>query len=453
MPASAVDVPRAGKDTPFEIRALQLTMLDVMAARYGFVPLPNELPQELEPESTESVLRRHLAHIRISGTVLDPEFRPSPALGESIKMDGVPLVVEVLDRYPPLLHCILCNGPKGEGYTICAGCWTTQTRFCQRMMLEILPDVDEAELALFKPLTRDQFTRAIRRAPRLEPTRRGYLHPQKEAARRKARAGTSLADQAARIDALGRAAAEPGITPRERRIRTRLHRAAIAAQPWNARDWFRGSALLSLDDAWLAELATADHDEEPPEDDGDDYPLEWLAEDWMDAPDHVELAETAGDPPVPHSNTAAGTAEHLEALHRNALFDAYRSARSRAYFEDGMDEYVAWLARQQIDRRDPETCGRARRRSPTTPIASAGTAGSTPSWADRPRCLPSPSIRSTPPSARAGDEGPPPAPTARLPRFSSPGWIRISLPAASAGRTSSGPRSRRRTTPGATRSS
>lgn len=344
MPESAVAPPRVETPTPPEIREQQLAKLEEVAARFGFEPLPNILPQELEAEPPESVLRAHLGHLHLSGTVLDPAFRPRPHLGEFMLLDGVPLVVDELDRYAPLQGCILCSGPKGEGYTICAGCWTTQTRFLERMMLDILPDVEERELSGFKPLTREQYTRAIRRAPRLEPRRRAVLHPGLEAIRRRTRAGVAQADRAARLDQLRAAAAALVLTPRERRVRTRLLRTAEAAAPWNAREWFRMSAFYTLDDVWLAELASAAADELVPVEDDDDYPVEWLAEDWMIAPDRVTFVSEIDDAVVPNSNTAAGTDEHLEALQRNELFDSYRSARSRSYFQDDLDEYITWLA-------------------------------------------------------------------------------------------------------------
>lgn len=343
MPASAVAVPGAEIETPPEIRVRQMEMLEEVAARFGFDPVPNETPQEAEPEPPETVLRRHLAHVELRGSVLDPESRARRTLASFIQMDGVPLVVEEVDRYAPLLRCILCGGSKGETYTICAGCWTTQTRYLERKMLSVLPDVNEQQLAGFKPLTPDQFRRAIRRAARLEPTRYGYLQPQLEAIRRKSRAAVVLADRAARLDALQAASEEPGITPRERRIRVRLLRAALAAQPWEAKDWFRGAALLSLDGVWLAELATAEADESELEEDDGEYPVEWLACDWMHAPDRAWFIDETDGQVVSETNTAAGTDEHLEALHRNALFDAYIEARRQRWFQEGLDEYISWL--------------------------------------------------------------------------------------------------------------
>jgi hypothetical protein len=362
MPASAVAEPRVEIQTPPEIRALQLAELEKAAAKYGFDPLPNELPQELEPEPAVTVLRRHLAHLRLRGSVLDPGFRPKPHLGEFMLLDGVPLVVDVLDRYAPLQGCILCSGPKGESYTICAGCWTTQSRFSEQMMLDVLPDVDESELTGFKPLTPEQFRRAIRRAPRLEPRRHGALQPGLEAIRRKARAAVAMADSAARLDALRAAVAEPGITPRQRRVRVRQLRAAEAAAPWSARDWFHKKASYSLDDVWLAVLATGEADADEHEEDDDDYPVEWLEEDWMTAPDRVTFVGELDHAVIPHSNTAAGGDEHLEALYRNALYDSYRSARARSYFQDGLDEYITWLAAELIARGGIPT--RLRARSP-----------------------------------------------------------------------------------------
>lgn len=111
----------------------------------GVDPIPNELPQDPEPDSQEVILRRHLSHLRIGGTVLDAEYVLRRSLAEFIAFDSVPLEVEELDRYAPLQNCVPCGGSKGERYTICTGCWTTQIRFSE-LMLSILPNVDERQL-------------------------------------------------------------------------------------------------------------------------------------------------------------------------------------------------------------------------------------------------------------------------------------------------------------------
>lgn len=343
MPATAVSVPVPQIETPPQIRALQLAKLAEVCARLDLDPTPNELPQDPEPESPEVVLRRHLSHLRIRGSILDLAFVPPRNLAQFVAIDGVPLEVVELDRYAPLQGCILCGGPKGESYTICAGCWTTQTRLYEREMLKLHPDVTEKQLAGFKALPHAQYVRAIRRAPRLERTRLGYLQPGLEAIRRRKREAVQAAHHAARIDALRAAIAEEGISRRERAARSRLLRAAQAATAWSAREWYRQAARLSLDDAWLAELAAAGLDEGIPQDDDDEYPVEWLAGDWMIAPDRVAFTGDSQDPLIANSNTAAGTDEHLDALQRNVLFDTYRSARARSWFQEGLEEYIAWL--------------------------------------------------------------------------------------------------------------
>lgn len=344
MPVSAPAAHPAGSPaTPLQIRSLQLAELERVAAAYGFDAMPNELPHEPEPEPAEAVLRRHLSHLRLEGTVLDPSHRPRPRLSETPALDGVPLVVEVLDRYPPLQHCILCTQPKGETYTICAGCYTTQMRFIERMLLEIRPDIDEATLRKHQALDHADYVRAIRRTPRLEPKRRGRLEPGVEAVRRTARRAVTAAERAARLDTLRAAAREEGLRPAERRRRMAALQAAEEAGPWSARAWYRDTAAYSLDDAWLALLAAGEAHEEEREP-GDDYPVEWLAADWLQAPDRVDFLEETAPPLVPSPNSAAGGPEHLAALERNALLDAYRAARARAPYEEGASPYVDWLA-------------------------------------------------------------------------------------------------------------
>jgi hypothetical protein len=65
--------------TPPEIRLLQFAELARVAAKYGFDPTPNEFPtDEPEPEPAEVALRRHLAHLTLAGSVLDPAYKPQP---------------------------------------------------------------------------------------------------------------------------------------------------------------------------------------------------------------------------------------------------------------------------------------------------------------------------------------------------------------------------------------
>jgi hypothetical protein len=381
MPASApaAQSPGSPAATP-RIRSLQLAELERVAAKYGFDPIPNELPHEPEPEPAEAVLRRHLAHLRLTGSVLDPLHRARPRLAELVALDGVPLQVEMLDRYPPLQHCILCTQTKGETYTICAGCYTTQMRFIERMLLEIRPDIDEDSLRRHQALDHADYVRAIRRTPRLEPKRRARPEPGIEAVRRTARRAVVAAERAARLDALRTMAAEEGLPPAERRRRTVHLRAAEAAaeraarldalrawaaetgltpaerrqrlehvrtledaETWHPRAWLRALAAIPLEDTWLALLAGGHAAEEEREPD-DDYPVEWQDEDWLAAPDRVDFLQETASPLIPRANTAAGGPEHLAALERNALFDAFLAARRRAAFEEGLDPYVEWLA-------------------------------------------------------------------------------------------------------------
>ena len=381
MPVSAPAAHHAGSPaTPPQVRSLQFAELERVAAKHGFEPIPNELPHEPEPEPAEAVLRRHLAHLRLAGSVLDPFHRPRPRLSEIPALDGVPIRVEAMERYAPLQHCILCTQTKGETYTICAGCYTTQMRFIERMLLEIRPDIDEATLRKHQALDHADYVRAIRRTPRLEPKRRGRLEPGVEAVRRTARSALEAAGRAARLDALRAAAAEDGLAPAERRRRIRHVRAAEAAakaaahldalrvlaqepglsegerreriadlhaseseQVWSPSAWRRCLAASPVEDAWLALLAAGEADEEEREPD-DDYPVEWLAADWLQAPDRVDFLEETAPPLVPSPNTAAGGPEHLAALERNALLDAYLRARARAAYEEGTSPYVEWLA-------------------------------------------------------------------------------------------------------------
>ncbi|WP_221305259.1 hypothetical protein [Longimicrobium terrae] len=324
-----------------------MAALERAAARYGFEPVPNELPFTPEREDADAPLRRHMAHLRLDGTVLDPRYPPRPRLTETEALDGVPLVVTSLDRYPPFLRCIVCAGAKGETYMICAGCYTTQIRVAEHVLLQILPNIDEAALGKVKALEHGQFVRATRGAPRLEPKRRGQLDPGAEAARRAARLTASRAIRAARIEMLRAAAEEPGITPWTARRRAAELRACEAAEPWNAGEWERGLAALSLDDAWLGLLGleAPAHEREAPD---DEYPVEWLDDDWMSAPDRVAFVEDATGPLIARTNTAAGGPEHAAALQRNELFRQYQFALREAEQAEGRpspNDYLDWLVR------------------------------------------------------------------------------------------------------------
>jgi hypothetical protein len=341
MPTPAVAVPGSDTETPSD-RARRLQEVFRVAKKYGFEPVLNESPGEVAAEPIEFILRRQLTHLRLAGTLLDPRYVPAPTLAQTITIDGVPLVVEIPNPIPPLQGCLTCGGEKGETYTICAGCWTTHLRLLERAMLDVLPDCDERDLAGFKALTREQYRRAARRAPRLQPTRCAYLQPALEAIRQRSRAAVVRAHRTTLIETLRKHAEEEDLTPRERYRRQRRLHAAETSAPWNPRSWVRGLAMYSLDDVWLARLA-AGEDEQSHGRDEDEYPLEWLPEDWLQAPDRVDTAEESAAL-VASTNTAAGTSEHAEALVRNALFDSYQSARARAWFEPGMDEYASWLA-------------------------------------------------------------------------------------------------------------
>jgi hypothetical protein len=87
---------------------------------------------------------------------------------------------------------------------------------------------------------------------------------------------------------------------------------------WSPSAWRRCLAANPPEDTWLALLAAAEADEEEREPD-DDYPVEWLAVDWLQAPDRVDFLEETTPPLVPNPNTAAGDSEHLATLGRNAL--------------------------------------------------------------------------------------------------------------------------------------
>lgn len=387
MPSSAPAKLSGSPTTTPSVRSLQLAELERVAAKYGFEPIPNESPRQAEPEAAESVLRRHLAHLRHAGSVLDPGHRPKPRLGDLNALDGVPLRVEVMDRYAPLEHCILCMQSIGETYTLCAGCYTTQMRLIERSVLELHPDLAEESLREIKPLDPQHYVRAIRRTARLEPKRRGRLEPGVEAVRRTARRAVAAAEWAARLDTLqllarekglapsearrryahvramknaaGRAAhlvvlrgllSEPGVSPEEYQQRVAELRAAESEEVWDPAAWRRGLAASPLEDVWLARLATGDAGEEERETD-DDYPVEWQAEDWLQAPDRVDFLEETVPPLIPRPNTAAGGPDHLAALESNALYDAYLAVRARARFEDGPNPYVDWLARELEQRR------------------------------------------------------------------------------------------------------
>jgi len=332
-----------------DLVARQLTELMRVAAKYGFDPLPNEMPWEAEPEPAEVVLRQHLSHLRLADTVLAPNYTPRPHLGQTFAIDGVPLMVDILDNHPPLVRCILCGGAKGETYTICAGCYTTQLRVAERRLLAVLPDSDERALAGIKPLTHEQFVKAIRRTPRLEPKRRARLAPQAEQTRRHARAAVVEAHRVALLETLQMLAEEQDLTKTERARRIAWLAAAHDAAGWNAGAWERGLAALSIDDYWTAELAAGETEPDPSEED-DEYPVEWGARDWLAAPDRAAFLDEITAPLISRSNVAAGTAQHAAAIQRNELYDLYTATRSRAAFVEGLDEYLAWLRAELIAR-------------------------------------------------------------------------------------------------------
>ncbi|HET6229267.1 MAG TPA: hypothetical protein VFE05_04250 [Longimicrobiaceae bacterium] len=334
--------PPAPPSTPPSVRTLQLAELQRVSAKFGFDPLPNELPYLPDPEPARDALARHLSHLRLGGTVLDPGHQPKPRLSELRALDGVPLLVDVLDRYPCLERCILCGGAKGETYTICAGCYTTQLRYAERALLQLLPDIAEGALTGIKPLTHDQFVRAIRSTPRLQPRLRARPEPAAEAACRRTLDALGAATRATRLEALQAAAAEPALKPTERRRLQRQLSAAEAAEPWSAGAWHREAAELSLDAVWLDLLARGDSDE--PDADDDEYPVEHVEADWLTAPDRVASHDELSAPFLPRPNTAAGEPEHAAALERNALLYAWRAARRRMDSDPDAGAYAAWLA-------------------------------------------------------------------------------------------------------------
>ncbi|HEU0299236.1 MAG TPA: hypothetical protein VFR37_07280 [Longimicrobium sp.] len=340
---------RHGRDvTPPEVRLLQFLELERAAAQYGLDATPNEFPEEkAEPEPANVALRRHLAHLTLTGTVLDPLYRPPPLITEISAIDGVPLHVVVRERYTPLERCILCGGAKGETYTICAGCYTTQLRFAEQRMLAMHPGMEEGALAGLKPLSHDQFVRAIRRTPRLEPVRRARLDPAAESARRRLRHAAALAQRVAVLQELRDGAEAEGISDamRERRWVRFIH-AVEYGFPWHSRAWHAGLGAMSADPYWYALLSSADTGEESREDD-DEYPLEWNDDDWMYAPDRVQFLHEEHGALVPRPNTAAGTEEHRAARNRNILIDAVREAESLAAFGDWESiAYAEWLRRE-----------------------------------------------------------------------------------------------------------
>lgn len=371
---SQVSPPATRRAAAQSDRAARLAALERAAARYGFDPVPNGLPFTPEREDAHAPIRRHMAHLRLAGTVLDPRYPPRARLTETGALDGVPLMVTSLDRYRPVFRCILCAGAKGETYMICAGCYTTQMRVAEHVLLQIRPDLDEAALGKVKAVEHGQFVRATRGAQRLEPKCRGRLDPGAEAARRAARRSASEALRAARIEMLRTAADEPDIAPWTARRRAAELRACEAAEPWSAGQWERGLAALSLDDAWLGLLASEavaqDRDAR-----GDEYPVEWLDQDWMSAPDRVAFVEDATVPLIARPNTAAGGPEHAAARRRNELFREYEFALRGAEQADGSqrpDPYLDWLVaslrecggipahpRARVPREwDEEECGR-----------------------------------------------------------------------------------------------
>jgi hypothetical protein len=317
--------------TPPEIRLLQFAELARVAAKYGFDPTPNEFPtDEPEPEPAEVALLRHLGHLTLAGSVLDPAYKPQPRLDELGAIDGVRLHVMVQDRYSALERCILCRGPKGETYTICAGCYTTQLRFAECRMLANHPGMEEGSLAGLKPLEHHQYVRAIRRTPRLAPTLRAHLDGSAEAARRKLRSSALLAHRAAVLADLRDAAESANLTDSMREwLWRRFIHAVEHALPWKCAAWQKGVGALSLDSYWYGLLSSAEMDGDG-RDDEDDYPLEWNPEDFLYAPDRVDFVDELHGVFIPRPNAAAGTDEHFQAVERNRLIDALREAESRA---------------------------------------------------------------------------------------------------------------------------
>jgi hypothetical protein len=351
MPGTAPASPSPARLTPPAIRTLQLTKLQSAAAKFGFEPLLNELPYLTAPEPAEpadAALRRHLSHLRLAGTVLDPDHMAKPLLPELRAIDGVPLLVETMDRFPPLERCILCGGAKGETYTICAGCYTTQSRFFEHALLQLLPDIEERSLAGAKAITHEQFVRAIVRTPRLQPRRRGRLEPGAADIRSRALDALAAAARTTRLEAMRSAAADPALTPKQRARLQRQLRSAEAAKPWSGGEYHREAAKQSLDGPWLDLLARGDSDETGVDNEAgaedDDYPVEWLVAEWLGAPDRVTSLDELSAPFVPRANTAAGGPEHAAALQRNALLGAWSAARARMLRDPDAAAYARWLA-------------------------------------------------------------------------------------------------------------
>lgn len=374
--------------TPAHVRALQFAELARVSEKYGFEFMPNHGPPAGEPtvvrctarvptvEGTagaasaivgflvisspavpeprplpggwvaddpdpDDKVRRHFAHLRLTGTILDASYPPAPRIDEIRSLDGVPLRVRIVDEWPPLAQCIVCRGPKGESYTICAGCYTTRLRDVEHELFATRPDMEEKAIRGLQPLSKEQYVKAIRKTPRLEPVKRAWLDHEAEAVRRRLRAAVVDANRTVRLQELSDAAEEEGISEEERKRRWDRYRSFAAG--WSAKAWQRGIASMSLDGLWYALLATEEQAAEERDDD-DEYPVVWLDADWMQAPDRVDYVDEVHPPLIGRSNTAAGTAEHRTALQRNLLIDAVRIAERRARFGDpGASERAEWL--------------------------------------------------------------------------------------------------------------
>ena len=379
--------------TPPHVRALQFAELARVSERHGFDFMPNHGPPEEERTVTRSVprvasmegttsagsmiagfpvvgaphaapseprrlpddaatrdadamerVRRHFAHLQLSGTVLHPAYQPAPQIDEIRSLDGVPLSTRAIDEWPPLAQCIICSGPKGDSYTICAGCYTTRLRDVERDLLADRPDLEENAIRGLKPLTKPQYLQAIRRTPRLEPAKRARLNSAAESVRSRLRLAVAQAHRAALLQELRDAVEEEGLTDEERDRRWQRFRAAQdAGERWSARAWHRGVGALSLDGVWYGLLAAEDMAAEDRDTD-DEYPVEWLDDDWIRAPDRVDYLDEMHPSLVARSNTAAGTAEHRAAAERNHLIDAVKAAeRHAAYGDFDSIVYAEWL--------------------------------------------------------------------------------------------------------------
>lgn len=341
-------------ETRPSVRSEQFALLAAAAAKYGFDPIPNELPTDDEG-TPESQLREHLAHLNLANTVLDPARVPASRLDESPRRGGIPLAVRAADGYAEVERCIMCGSTdKGPGYTICAGCYTLNLRVAERNLLEILPDCNEAVLSTVKPFTHDEFRRGIRRSKRLQPTRFARHDPRAETAFRAARARLAAARRDAVLEEL-RNGVDQATTPSAlRRAEARLH-AAEEAAPFCAGAWERGLARMSLVDHWL-EMASVEEAEMALEAD-DSYPVEYGDEDWLDAPD---LIHRVTESHAARSNDAIDTVEHEDAIYEEALRRSLASAERRAEYDPELAPYASML-RLALLSRGAVTTGRASR--------------------------------------------------------------------------------------------